>query len=395
MRFAAAVLIVSLCHGLSVPPRVQRAPGRPGLMLASPVVRGAPGPPGWPRRRREAALRAGAGDDGKAPSLPPRVERVLDSVTGFFPLYVLLGAVVGGLRPSVFAGFSQFTTASLAFTMLAMGLGLQAKDFRRVGSAPGAVGTGVVCQYGFMPLAAFLAQHLFRLESDALRAGVILVGCCPGGTASNLVTLIARGDVALSVMMTSVSTILAAVLTPVLAKGLISKALSTGGTAGAGALAVSGKALLASTAQVVLGPVLLGLAIRSAAPRAAAGVAAVAPPLCVLLVALICGSVVAQNAATMGLPPAALVGAVLCMHAFGFLLGYATPRFLCRLPENASRTVSIETGMQNSALASVLAAAAIDHPAAALPGAISATAHSVMGSFLAAYWRRQDRRTGK
>jgi len=250
-----------------------------------------------------------------------------------------------------------------------------------------------------MPVSAYAIGSSILLPSHAAAfLGLLLVGCSPGGTASNLVSLIAKADVALSVVLTSVSTLLASVLTPLLVKTLLGSTI-----------AISGKVLCKATAQVILGPILLGMSIRKILPSLANAVGHIAPFAGVVLVSLLCGGVVAQNAALFLAGGAAaadvallkkIILSVLGLHSIGFLAGYTIPKVL-GLSERSARTISIETGMQNSALAVVLAktvVSAIDAPTtslmslAMLPGAMSATAHSCLGSALAVYWRFIDGR---
>ena len=210
-----------------------------------------------------------------------------------------------------------------------------------------------------------------------------------GGTASNLVSLIANADVALSVVLTACSTLLAVIVTPALVKFLVSSTVS-------GTIAISGLALVQATAKVVFAPVLLGMFLKSKAPGFADTASRFTPFCSALLVALICGGVVAQNtvqlhAVRSGPMLRKVLRSVLTLHALGFGFGYVLPMRLLRRPgKRAARTISIEVGMQNSALAVVLARSITSNPAAALPGALSATAHSCLGSLLAAIWRSQD-----
>jgi BASS family bile acid:Na+ symporter len=247
-----------------------------------------------------------------------------------------------------------------------------------------------------MPLLGLLASRLFGLP-PALAAGVVLVACCPGGTASNIVSYMARADVPLSVLMTSVSTVGAVVMTPLLTKLLLA------GTA----VPVDGAAMLASTAQVVLVPVLLGSALNSRFPRTVARVSTFTPAGAVLMVALVCAATVSRSVTSLGgvgaggavgaagLKAAApgLLGALLLLHTGGFFLGYVLSRG-AGLRERVCRTNSIEVGMQNSTLGAALATLHFADPAVAAPAAISACMHSCLGSLLAAFWRRRDRSRG-
>lgn len=204
-----------------------------------------------------------------------------------------------------------------------------------------------------------------------------------------MVSLIAGADVALSVILTSCSTMAAVVMTPLLAKLLVGSSIK-----------VSGWALCAATAKVVLLPVLLGMILKARAPALTKAASRFTPFASVLLVSLICGGVVAQTApllsagiasgGSVGLP--LVLSSVFLLHLIGFAAGYIFPKLLSA-PEKSARTISIEVGMQNSALAVVLARTIPGvHPAASLPGALSATTHSCLGSILAAVWRLQASR---
>jgi BASS family bile acid:Na+ symporter len=314
-----------------------------------------------------------------------KLDSILSRLTSAFPFFVLGSAILGLTQPSTLMWTNRGTLISwmLASVMCATGLTLEKKDFTKVlGQDLAAVPAGVLCQFLIMPLTAFLVGRKLLLNSGthgpSLFLGLCLVGCSPGGTASNLVSLIAKADVALSVLLTSCSTILASIVTPLLVK------LFVGST-----IEVSGWALSEATARVVLFPVLFGMFVNAKAPNLASRVSRFTPFASVLLVSLICGGVVAQNSVmffqSSSLIPL-IVGSVLSLHCVGFLVGYFIPRWGLGFSEMTSRTISIETGMQNSALAVVLARSIGAPAVASLPGALSATAHSCLGSILAGYW---------
>ncbi|MFN2427792.1 MAG: bile acid:sodium symporter family protein [Candidatus Binatia bacterium] len=306
------------------------------------------------------------------------MQRAVTAATNLFPLWVLLAGAAALVHPPLFAWFSgSLIVWALAVIMLGMGLTLSLDDFRRVGDIPGAVVAGVAAQYLLMPLIGWGSATLFGLPTP-LAVGVILVGCCPGGTASNVVCYLARANVALSVVLTSVSTFLAIMLTPLLTQWL------------AGALIeVDGWGLFISTLQVVLLPVAAGLLLNHLAPRAVARVLPAAPFVSVAAIVLICASIIAQSADALLASGLRLVGAVLVLHTAGFALGFGFGRLL-GYDASISRTISIEVGMQNSGLGAVLARRHFADPLTALPAAISATFHSVIGSALAAWWRRDS-----
>ena len=296
--------------------------------------------------------------------------------TLLFPLWTLLGAGLALIHPPLFTWFrGPLITLGLGVIMLGMGLGLRPEDFLRVAGRPRPLVLGVVAQFVVMPsLAAGIAAALNL--STPLAVGLILVGCCPGGTASNVVALIGRADVALSVVMTTISTVAAVVLTPNLTELLASQYVP-----------VDGWALLRSVLQVVIVPLSLGVLLKKGLPRIAGRVQPVMPPLAVIAIVLIVASVVGSQTSALVEQGPLLLLACLLLHGGGFLLGWLLPLVT---GERASvcRTISIEVGMQNSGLAVVLArSGGFASPLTALPGAVSAVIHCLIGSALAAFWR--------
>lgn len=261
--------------------------------------------------------------------------------------------------------------------MLGMGLTLTPEDFRAVARSPREVALGAAAQFGIMPALGWACGRIFDLDTP-FAVGLILVACCPGGTASNVVAFLARARVCLSVVMTMVSTVLAVGLTPLL----------TGWLAGT-LVAVDGWGLFRSTFQVVVLPVALGVWLKRLAPGAVGKAGAVLPLVSVVVVALICASIIGANAGAVQAAGGRLLGAVAALHAGGFGLGWAVVR-LARGDEATARTIAIEVGMQNSGLGVVLARRHFADPLTAVPCAISSVMHSVIGSVLAAWWRRRS-----
>jgi len=306
--------------------------------------------------------------------------RLLARAADAFPLWILGGAGLALVTPGAFTWFTgPWIIWTLALVMLGMGLTLEPADFKRVTTMPRAVAIGFVAQYTIMPGLGWGIAHLLGLEGP-FAVGLILVACCPGGTASNIVTYLARADVALSVVMTMCSTFAAVIMTPLLTSWLAGTWVK-----------VDGWGLFASTAQVVLLPLLLGLGLRRLAPRAMAVALPFAPLASVWGIMLIVGSIVGANAPAIRASAGQLVLAVILLHAGGFGLGYFLARAV-RIAETTRRTVSIEVGMQNSGLAVVLARQNFADPLTAVPCAISSVFHSVIGSLLAAWWRWRDAR---
>lgn len=303
--------------------------------------------------------------------------RLLARAADAFPVWILVAALLALFQPSVFTWFSGgWIVWTLALVMLGMGLTLTTDDFRRVATMPRAVALGFVAQYTIMPGLGWGIAHLLRLDPP-FAVGLVLVACCPGGTASNIVTYIARADVALSVVMTMCSTFAAVLMTPLLTSLLAGTWVK-----------VDALGLLLGTVQVVLIPLLLGLALRHFAPRLVARLLPAAPLVSVLGVTLIVGSIVGANAPAIRAGAATLLLAVFLLHAGGFGLGWVAA-WIFRQPSATRRTVSIEVGMQNSGLGVVLARQNFADPLTAVPCAISSVFHSLIGSLLAGWWRRR------
>jgi BASS family bile acid:Na+ symporter len=302
---------------------------------------------------------------------------MLHKLSLLFPLWMILSGAMALCWPERFLALNQgsIMVLVLAFVMLCMGLTLSVDDFRRIARMPRAVAIGFAAQYSIMPLLAWGVAHALNLPPH-FAVGLILVGCCPGGTASNLVTYIAGADVALSVVMTVCSTMAAIILTPLLTQLLVGAMVP-----------VDTWMLFKQTLQVVIIPVVLGVLLNRWVPRAVAGVMPVAPLLSVIGVCFICAVVFAANAEAILAYGGELVLATALLHAGGFLMGYSFAQMLGYQGQSA-RTISIEVGMQNSGLAIVLAKQAFPLlPLAPVVGAVSAVMHSLLGSLLAVIWR--------
>ena len=301
--------------------------------------------------------------------------KLLAALTNAFPLWVLAATVLALVRPELFGWFSgPLIPLGLGIIMLSMGMTLGFDDFRRISRERRLVLPGIALQYTLMPALGWGLGVVFDLPAP-LAAGLILVSCCPGGTASNVIAFLARADVALSVTMTAGSTLLAVVMTPALAAALAGQRV-----------AVPTADLLLDTVQVVIVPVVAGALLKWRFPEASRRILPVAPLVAVIAITLIVGSVLGagrQQVIDAGLR---LLLAVVCLHAGGFVLGYLAGRLLLRR-ELAARTVAIEVGMQNSGLGVVLAQQNFANPLVALPCALSALFHSLVGSLAAAIWR--------
>lgn len=297
-------------------------------------------------------------------------------LTQLFPLWSVLVAVVALFWPTAFGWYTDtMIRIGLGVIMLGMGLTLTLDDFRRVFVIPFALLGGVVLQFAVMPLLGWGIGHWMELPRD-MAVGLVLVSCCPGGTASNVVAFLARANVALSVSMTAIATALAVVLTPFLTKFYVGERVP-----------VDALGLLQSIVIIVILPVVAGITINHFFRQAAKRIAAVSPFVSVLFIILIVGYILSMNRDSILENWRTLVTATLMLHLGGFGLGYGLSR-LMRFDEQSSRTVSIEVGMQNSGLGAALATKHFASlPLAAVPCAVSAVTHCIMGSIAAGVWR--------
>jgi BASS family bile acid:Na+ symporter len=320
---------------------------------------------------------AGPAVDAEAPS----TDRGAYAAVLLFPLLVLAGGLVGFLAPGAVGGLSGWVNPLLGLVMFGMGLTLRPVDFALVARRPLPVLLGVAAQYVLMPLLALLVVLVLRLPPE-LAAGVILVGCAPGGTASNVVSYLARGDVALSVAMTSISTLLAPLLTPLLTLWLAGQYLP-----------VDGGSMAWSITRIVLLPVVLGLAVRLLLPGLVRRALPVLPWVSVAAVALIVAIVVSASADRIVEAGLLVLAAVALHNVLGLVLGHLVGA-LTGLPPAARRTIAVEVGMQNSGLAAGLAAQYLN-PLAALPGAVFSVWHNLSGAVFALVCRRADARAAR
>lgn len=300
------------------------------------------------------------------------------ALTRGFPLWALLVSVFAYLQPAPLAGFGSWIVPLLMLIMFGMGMTLTVADFRRVLHRPRAIAVGAVLQFLIMPLGAFVVGHLLQLP-EALLVGLIIVGCCPGGTASNVISYLARADTALSISMTFVTTTLGVLLTPALIWLYVGENVP-----------VPVASMLRSLFEIVFLPVAAGVALNTVLGRRLAAVQGFFPLLSVAAIVLVIGIIVALNQTRIADSGALVALAVVLHNGLGLLAGYACARVLRMSPVEA-RTISIEVGMQNSGLGVALA---IQHFSAlsALPGALFSIWHNLSGSLLAWWWRQRPPR---
>ncbi|MGA9871334.1 MAG: bile acid:sodium symporter family protein [Rhodococcus sp. (in: high G+C Gram-positive bacteria)] len=302
--------------------------------------------------------------------------QTVSAFTGkWFAVIVVVAGAIALLFPDTFSGGTPAVPWLLAVIMLGMGMTMKLADFTVVAKRPWALMLGVTAQYVVMPLLGLGIATALGL-SAALTAGMVLVGSTPGGTASNVMVYLAKGDTALSVAMTSVSTLLAPVLTPLLVLWLAGEYLP-----------VDARGLFVSIMQIVLVPVVLGVVLRLLFPATVNRLLDVLPLISVAGITAVVVIVVAASADTLLSTGLLIVVAVILHNSLGLAAGYGIGK-VCGIDAAGRRAVSIEVGMQNSGLAASLATVHFS-PAAALPAAIFSVWHNVSGSLLAGYWSRR------
>lgn len=288
---------------------------------------------------------------------------------------VLAAAVASFLWPAVLGYVrTSWVTPMLGCVMFGMGLTLDLKDFAHVFSHPKDVFIGFILQFTIMPLLAMGLTLLLRLPPE-LAVGVILVGCCPGGTSSNVITFLSKGNVALSVAMTGVSTLLAPVMTPLLVKAF------------AGAyIPVDFWGMFLSIVEVIIAPIALGLIVKRFLPGVTKAVEGYLPAFSTCVITLIVIAVVSANAGQLHECGLLVALAVVLHNVCGYALGYCAAR-IAGMPADSVKALSIEVGMQNSGLACSLASthfAAMSM--ASVPGAIFSVWHNISGALLARFY---------
>ena len=303
--------------------------------------------------------------------------RTLEKVSGFAGKYMaiiaLLVAIIALIFPQLIHAAipTSWVNTLLGIVMFGMGMTLKLSDFKVVFTKPKAVICGILSQFIIMPALAFLLVTLFQLPTE-LAVGVILVGACPGGTSSNVMTYLAKGDVALSVGMTACTTIMAPFVTPALVLLLAGQTVD-----------VSYVSMLVSIVQVVLVPIALGFVINYFFSKFAEAFGKALPLISVIAICLIIMAVVSANAAKLMSTGLLVIAVVMLHNVCGYALGYLAGRLL-GLTKEQMRTLSIEVGMQNSGLATSLATmhfAAM--PMAAVPGTVFSVWHNISGAVYA------------
>ena len=298
-------------------------------------------------------------------------------ISKYMAVLVLAAALLALAFPSVLQQIRPTTiNYLLGVVMFGMGLTLNLNDFKIVFSRPKDVIVGCLAQFTMMPLLAWGLSRAFQLD-ESLALGVVLVGCCPGGTASNVITYLAKGDLALSVGMTGVSTLLAPLLTPLLTWALAGKSVN-----------VDVAGMLLSILWVVILPIVVGLTVKGLWPKFTEKATDYLPAFSSVAIAFIVAIVIAANATKLLAGGLVIVLVVMLHNLCGLGVGYLIGRLL-GLAEPKKRAVSIEVGMQNSGLASSLATLHFAaYPMATIPGAIFSVWHNISGAIVARLYAR-------
>lgn len=289
-----------------------------------------------------------------------------------FAIWVLVAAGLAIWLPEYFTWIGSYITLLLGIVMFGMGMTLKVDDFKLILQHPKGVIIGIVSQFVIMPLLAFALAKIFNLPPE-IAVGVILVGCCPGGTSSNVMTFLAKGNTALSVTITSCTTLLAPFVTPALIYLLASEWLP-----------VSFMAMFMSVIKVVLIPIILGIIAQFLFKPLVEKSVDILPTVSVVAIVMIVAAVVSGSRDKI-LETGLIIFAIVILHnGLGYLLGFLVAK-LFKLQYDDQKAVSIEVGMQNSGLGAQLAMAHFD-PVAAVPSAIFSFWHNISGPILATYW---------
>jgi BASS family bile acid:Na+ symporter len=296
-------------------------------------------------------------------------------VTGF-PLFAIIVSIIAARYPEFLIGYKTAIIPLLGIVMFAMGMTLTLGDFKRVLKSPKVISLGLLLQYGLMPLLAFIIAIVLSLPTE-LMAGLILVGACPGGTASNVICYLGRGDVALSITLTAISTLLAVFLTPVLTWLYIGQEVP-----------VPIINMMLTVLKIIILPVMLGIIVNSYFGEYLTQIKQFLPVISVIAIVFIIAIIVALNAHQIVQLAFPIIIAVLLHNGLGLASGYTIARWL-GYDDKICRTLAIEVGMQNSGLGVALATKYFT-TLTALPGAFFSIWHNITGSLLAAYWTRKS-----
>lgn len=299
---------------------------------------------------------------------------MINSATKLLPLWAILLSTLAYLAPTLFTPLKPSLFFLLGLVMFGMGMSLKANDFLLIFKSPKPILLGLLLQFLCMPFFAWGLSTWLQLPL-ALASGMVLVGASPGGTASNVICYLAKGNVALSIAITTFSTLLAVIATPALSLLYLGKQVD-----------VPAMKMLMDIVKIIILPVTAGIIVNQLFGRWLGTARQIFPLISVFAIVLIIAIIVSLNHSRLGSIGIMLVSAVALHNALGLLAGYWLPRAF-GMDQRTSKTLAIEVGMQNSGLAVALAAKYFS-PAAALPGALFSLWHNLTGSLLASFWSR-------
>lgn len=323
------------------------------------------------------ATMGGMSDNAITPNAQPKrsaEDRAALVAVTVFPILIVIAAVWAFAFPGAAKNITPHVSTLLGIIMFGMGLTLTLPDFKLVFTRPLPILLGVVAQYAIMPAMAVLLVNVLNLP-DAIAVGVILVGCAPGGTSSNVISYLSKADVALSVTMTSISTLLAPIMTPILVQWLAGTYME-----------IDGGSMAWSIVKTVLIPVIAGLVLRLVIPKVIDKILPALPWISTIGICGVVAGVIPGSAEAFATAGVAIFAAVILHNLFGYLLGYLSAKVF-RFSDRVARTVSVEVGMQNSGLAATLSRTYFT-PETALPAVIFSVWHNLSGAFLSMVYRR-------
>lgn len=312
--------------------------------------------------------------DTKAPIIPSPMRRALQFYTKYFVVWIVLCGIAAYILPGPFLLLGPHMKLFFGLTMFGIGAVLEPDDFKRIAARPGVVLIGSAAQFIIMPLGAFLLCRLFDLP-QAFAVGLILAGSAPGAMASNVMCYVARADTAYSVSLTTVSTLLCPVLTPVLTKLLARSVMH-----------VEFWAMFWDVMRMVIVPLIIGFLVRMRWTRRIDRITPVFPAISATFIILICALVVAANRARLGQVTVSVLAVVAILNLYGMLTGYGVGK-LFRMQVRRRRTLSIEIGMQNAGLGTVLALTHFGEQSA-IPTAVFVFVCLITASVMAGIWSR-------
>jgi len=293
---------------------------------------------------------------------------LLSKIPNYFPWFVSIASLLALLNPKFFTWFSgSLITIGLGIIMLVMGLTLDLNHFKQILKHPYWILMGFILQFTIMPFLGWGLSIIFNLP-PFFSLGLILVASCPGGTASNVIVYLSKSNLALSVAMTTLSTISAIIMTPLLISNLSGSEIE-----------VDSIGLFLSTLKVVLIPVVTGVLLNRFFPNKTKKFIKVGPALAVILITLIVASIIGEGKEIILSSGLSLLFSIMTLHFLGFFLGYWISKIFFK-NDFVAKTISVEVGMQNSGLGVVLSKENFVNPAIAIPSAISSLVHSLYGS---------------